>query len=136
VHKLSPDCSFNFVVALFGCGGGGGSASTNQYTMSGTAQKGPFVLGSTITVSELDSALGSNGTTYTTQTTDDLGHFNLSTKVKSNLVEIMGVGYYMNEMTGTLSTGTVTLRAIADLKVNTNPVLNVLTTIQQSRLKN
>ena len=128
------------VLLLAGCGGGGSGSSdvettTTTYTMTGSAQKGPLIFGSYVWVSELDNNLNSIGKTYITQTTDNLGNFNLGVNVTSNLVEIIADGYFMDETTGSLSTAKFAMSAIADLSIDSSPTVNILTTLQVPRLK-
>jgi 6-phosphogluconolactonase len=105
------------------------------YILSGQAQKGPLIFGSSIWASELDATLNSTGITYLAQTDDDLGNFYVGPNIGSNLVDLLGEGYYMDELTGGLSTSPITLRAVADLSVYSTPIINILTTIQRPRLK-
>jgi hypothetical protein len=86
-------------------------------------------------VSELDQNLNPNGKTYMAQTNDDLGNFTIGTNVGSNLVEIVADGYFLDETTGGLSSGKMSLRAVADLNIDNSPTVNILTTIQAPRLK-
>jgi hypothetical protein len=130
-------------VSLISCGGGGGSSSSSSAGttgasngFSGQAQKGPLIFGSRIWVSELDINLNPNGKVYIAVTTDDLGNFKVSSNVGSNLVELIGIGYYMDELTGGLSTSSITLNAIADLTVESTPTINILTTLQAPRIRN
>ena len=126
------------IVAIAGCGGGGASSTPpagGSYQLSGQFQKGPFVIGSQISVNELDENLNPTGIVYNIQTTDDLGNFSVASKVHSHLVEIIGDGFYMDELTGQLSTTRIQLRAIADLNVNSTVTVNILTSLQGLRLK-
>lgn len=137
----------SFVVCLFvtslltACGGGGGGSggsgttTATEYDLSGAFQKGPFAIGSTISVNEQDENVNPSGKVYNIQTTDDLGNFAVATKVKSHLVEIIGDGFYMDELTGQLSLSRIQLRAVADLKVNPKVTVNILTSLQGRRLK-
>lgn len=125
---------------LTGCGGGASPSPSTvdgdaTFTLSGQVQKGPLIFGSRIWVAELDSELEPNGRTYLTQTVDDLGHFAVSSTIHTRLVELVGTGYYMDELTGSLSTSPVTLSGIADLRADNSPTINVLTTIQAPRLR-
>lgn len=129
-------------LVLSGCGGGGGGSSTQAstptpetYSLEGQIQKGPFAIGSQISVNELDSNLNPVGSVYNIQTVDDLGNFSVSTKIRSRYVEIIGDGFYMDELTGQLSSSRTQLRAIADLKTGTKVSVNILTAIQALRLK-
>jgi len=136
-------------LVLSACGASNGSGGTvatggesitpptqSTFTLTGQAQKGPLIFGSRIWVSELDTSLNPNGKIYLAQTKDDLGNFIISSTIGSNLVELVGTGYYMDELTGSLSTSPVTLNGIADLSVDNTPTINILTTLQAPRLKN
>ena len=127
------------VINLAGCGSSGssgGSTGVDQtYSMTGSAQKGPLIFGSNIWVSVLDDGLNPTGTTYMAQTNDDLGNFTISTGIAGNLVEIVADGYFLNEISGGLSSGKLTIRAMADLSEDTSPTVNILTTLQTPRIK-
>lgn len=135
-----------FALLVAGCGGSGGGGESNSssmaiappggFSLSGQVQKGPLIFGSSVWVSELDTALKPSGKIYLAQTTDDLGNFTVGSNVGSNLIELLAEGYYMDELTGGLSTSPITLRAVADLSVYPTPIINVLTSIQVPRLKN
>jgi hypothetical protein len=103
--------------------------------MTGSAQKGPLIFGSYVWVSELDNNLDSIGKTYITQTTDYLGNFKLGARITSSLVEIIADGYFMDETTGSLSTAKIAMSAVADLRIDNSPTVNILTTLQVPRLK-
>ncbi len=130
---------FVLTLVLSGCGGGSSTqASTpipDTYSLQGQIQKGPFAIGSQISVNELDSNLNPVGNVYNIQTVDDLGNFSVGTKIHSRYVEIIGDGFYMDELTGQLSSSRTQLRAIADLKTGTKVSVNILTAIQALRLK-
>ena len=103
--------------------------------LNGSFQKGPLIFGSYLWVSELNEQLSSTGKTYVSQTNDDLGRFTLKSQLSSNLLEIVGDGYYMDETTGALSDGRVLISGLVDLDIDDTPNINILTTIQSSRLK-
>ncbi|KUM02069.1 hypothetical protein AWB61_11715 [Chromobacterium sp. F49] len=141
-RKLLPLLTLSVLAA---CGGGGSGSSGSapsqnnnasaRYHVAGQVQKGPFIFGSQIWISELDDKLSPTGKVYMTQTKDDLGNFGIPGSVNTKLVELTGSGYYMNELTGTLSTAPVTLNAVADLSVSKSLTINLLTTLQAPRLK-
>ncbi|POA99085.1 hypothetical protein C2134_08380 [Chromobacterium sinusclupearum] len=142
-RKLLPLLTISVLAACGGGGNGSSSSSTPsqsnntsaQYHVAGQVQKGPFIFGSNIWISELDDKLSPTGKVYMTQTKDDLGNFGIPGTVGTKLVELTGSGYYMNELTGTLSTAPVTLNAVADLSVSKSLTINLLTTLQAPRLK-
>ena len=114
-----------FIVTLTACGSGGdGNTNTNQggqtpeepeVEVVGAVQKGPFLIGSTVTVNLLSSDAVNTDSTVITNTIDDLGRFNFSLDAGSDLIELSATGYYRNEITGELSQGTITLRSVIGL---------------------
>src|SRR5207237_10308511 len=54
------------------------AACDSGATLEGAVEKGPFILGSTVLVSELDSAATPTGNVYATHTADDLGRYGLT----------------------------------------------------------
>jgi len=99
-----------------GDGGITGTGLTNTvYQVNGTAQKGPFLIGSTVDVSLLAADGSALDTSLTTETTDSLGNFSFTmSKVGPTLITVNG--YHFNELNGQLSSGTLTLRAIANIE--------------------
>jgi hypothetical protein len=106
-----------------------------SFTLSGQVQKGPFAIGSAVAANELDTSLNPTGKVYNSQTSDDLGNFAVSSKIGTNLVELVADGFYMDELTGQLASSRIQLRAVADLSVDTTPTVNILTSLQSQRLK-
>lgn len=91
-----------------------GAASGQQVTqisLQGAVQKGPFVVGSSITISPLDASANPTGQTFLTQTTNDKGEFSIDFAA-SGQVSIQGDGFYFNEVSGALSGAAITLRAL------------------------
>lgn len=123
---------------LTGCGGSGGTESSDSSTninISGAVQKGPFVVGSTVTVNRLSQQGENTDSTITTNTHDDLGNFNFTSN-DEGLVQISSTGYYRNEITGELSYGTLTLRSIYQVTPESDQYayVNLLTHIISSRI--
>jgi 6-phosphogluconolactonase (cycloisomerase 2 family) len=124
------------LLVVTACGSGGGSGGRGTvYPMSGRALKGPFAIGSQISVNEQNASLSPTGKVYNVQTSDYLGNFSVPSGVGTNLVEIVADGFYMNELTGQLSSAAISLTAVADLTVSATPTVNALTTLQEPRLK-
>lgn len=135
-----------FIVFLIsGCGGSSDNSAVVDnvvdnnvditYNINGSAQKGPFIKGTTITVQELDKDLSPTGKNfYSTEIIDDFGSFTLQSKLASPYIEITALGYYFDEITGLLSSAPLTLRAITDLSNASNVNLNILTTLEKNRL--
>lgn len=120
--------------ATGGTGSGAGGTIASPITVTGKVQKGPLIFGSTVWISELDAKLNSTGKVYVTQTTDNLGNFTATISPTSSVVRITTSGFYYDEASGSLSTTPITLNAILDLSTNSNPVVNLLTTLQTERL--
>ncbi len=73
------------ILASCGGGGSGNTATPTTYALAGQVQKGPFAIGSQVSVSEIDGNLNPTGKVYSVQTSDDLGHFSVPS-VNTNLV--------------------------------------------------
>jgi hypothetical protein len=116
--------------------GGPGTAPTYAIILDGAVQKGPFVVGSTIQVSQLDSSGNPTGAVFSTQTRDDLGQFSVEFSA-SGPVSLEGTGFYYNEVTGKLSTGNLTLRAMYDVQQAgpQNAYVNIITHLTFNRVK-
>lgn len=75
--------------------------STLTVDLSGYVQKGPFINGTAITVSELDKILVTTGKNFTTQIEDNKGSFSLKgNKLQSNFVQLQADSFYFDEVKG------------------------------------
>jgi hypothetical protein len=124
------------IALTFGCKEEVDKTTTVHTTqgVSGFVQKGPFVSGSTITIQVLDSLFNPTGQSYTVTTIDDFGSFDLQSEVTGTYIEIIGQGYYFNEVAGTISNSSLNLRAIARVKEDLKSNVNVLTTLSKNRI--
>jgi hypothetical protein len=104
-------------------------------TLSGAVQKGPFVRGSSVTVQELDSTLTPTGRSFQVTTNDDEGDFDIPVTVSSQYVEVIATGYYYDELAGALTSGQLTLRALADLTSGGTVNVNLLTSMSEPLVK-
>ncbi len=118
-----------------GCGDGQaetGAASSSSdepsaVALAGRVQKGPFVIGSSVSVSALDDAMLPTGDVFSTQVTSDLGEFDVTVPDVA-FVSIEGAGFFFDEVTGELSSAPLTLRALAATDGDSvDATLNVLT---------
>ena len=91
------------------------TSSSQAVTVSGQVQKGPYVQGTEITVRELDSSMTPTGNTFTGTIDDNTGSFSIKGTITNKIVELSALGYYFNEVSGSLSTATLTLSALSDL---------------------
>lgn len=125
------------VVMLKGCGGSGpqvaegGITGTGSNVIAGVVEKGPFVIGASVAISFMDEKGAYTGQSFTTETKDGLGNFNIHTGLRG-MVQIEATGYHLNELTGVLSSGPITLRAIhqlddvLDVKANVNIMTHLI----------
>ena len=122
---------------LFSCNEGNDlkSNAPQSYTVSGTVEKGPFVSGSSITLYPMDANMQTTGETYTTTIQDNFGNFSLGSKLfKNPYAELNANGYFFNEISGELSTGTLNLRAIVELADKSTVNVNILTHLKYQRI--
>ncbi|MDR0606324.1 MAG: hypothetical protein LBG80_18765, partial [Bacteroidales bacterium] len=97
---------------------------------------GPFVNGSSVTISELDADLNQTGKTYFTTISDNLGSFEQKNiELVSNYVELKVDGYYFNEVQGKTSVGQMTLYALVDITAVNSANVNVLTHLEKPRVE-
>jgi len=100
----------------------------------GAIQKGPFVLGSTVTLSAIDTSGVPTGQVFNTQTSDDLGDFAVSFSYRGN-VDMQAQGFYYDEVTGSLSSAAIVLRALYQV-TNGGPqgaYINIITHLAHDR---
>lgn len=108
----------------------------NYYSLSGKAQKGPLITGSTINLNELNASLGQTGRSFSTTISSDDGSFNLNNiELNSNLVLLSANGFYFSELYGELSSAPLALQAIADLTDKTTININILTHLIKGRIE-
>jgi N-acetylneuraminic acid mutarotase len=137
-------------LSIVSCGGGGGdNASTSSSTTSGgssppptsfaatsgVAQKGPLIMGSTVTAQELDAQLDPTGKQYTYQITSNLGTFQPTATFTSQYIGLFATGYYFDEVMDAVSGGTISLNGYSDLSSSTVLNVNLLTTLAYQRIQ-
>lgn len=125
------------LLLLSGCGGSDAVDDQTSVGISGAVQKGPFIVGSTVTINYLSDRGENTDSTIITSTKDDLGSFVFSTDT-DGLVQLSATGYYRNEITGELSQGTLTLRSLYNVSVEEEQqaYINLLTHITSNRVLN
>lgn len=131
------------IIALNGCKKGtketpipASSSNGTTRSLNGSAQKGPFINGTSITVYELSQSYTQTGKSFATQITDNSGSFALNNiSLISNYVQIRADGFYFNEVCGTNSISQITLQCITDVE-NSGPVhINLLTHLEKPRVE-
>jgi broad specificity phosphatase PhoE len=104
----------------------------------GYAQKGPFMIGSSIQVTELDSSQfyrpsqrSFDGCLFSKN-----GRFEFTNvQVLSRYLQVSASGFYRNEITGERSQKTLTLKSIVDMNNRDSVNINVLTHLESGRLE-
>lgn len=102
---------------------------------TGCVEKGPYAMGATVTIFELDDEMSQTGKTFVTTISDNKGSFEQRNMLlATQYVELRANGYYFDEVKGELTTAPLTLSAIADVKDVDNVNINILTTIERPRI--
>lgn len=108
----------------------------NVPTLEGSVQKGPFLNGTSIMVSELTEALLPTGKQFSTQITNNMGSFALSNvTLISSYVELKADGFYFNEVDNENASAQLTLYALSDLSDKNTLNVNCLTHLERNRVK-
>jgi hypothetical protein len=102
--------------------------------LTGGVEKGPFLLGSSVSVSGVDATLAPTGDVFNTQTTDDAGRF--SVRLRPGLIAVEASGFYYDEISGGLSGAPTVLRAFDVVAAGAphTTFVNVLTHLAHPRV--
>ena len=92
------------------------------------------MLGSEITVRELDDRFVPTGRTFTGSIEGSTGRFTVRGIFSYPFVELSANGFYFNEIADTLSTAPIILLALADLSDSTTVNINLLTHLERPRV--
>lgn len=120
---------------LVGCSTENEIVPLSSKEIAGYVQKGPFVVGTSVTVQELTDKLTPTGRTFATQIQNDNGNFIIKGNFSEEYAEIIASGYYYNEVAGKLSASPITLRTISKLSNKDHVNINILTTLQSPRMQ-
>lgn len=103
--------------------------------VSGLVQKGPFLNGTAITISELADDFSPTGRSFNAQILDNKGNFNVyNIELASVYVELKADGYYYDEVGNANSSSQLTLFALSDLTDKSDLNVNVLSHLEKSRV--
>ena len=103
--------------------------------INGYAQKGPYILGSSISISELTDDLQPTGRVFSTQVSDNSGIYNLpSVELESRYILITADGFYFNERNGELSEAQFTLNNLVDIWDQESFNINMISHLQKDRI--
>jgi hypothetical protein len=123
-------------VSLFGCSKKNDESKPAIHDITGTAQKGPFIQGSSITLYDLKDDLSPTGMSFNTQIINNEGSFAVEkVPLSSDYISLRADGFYFNEVTGTPSVSQITLYALADISDSSNINVNILTHLEKPRVE-
>ena len=127
-------CSDNDVAG--GASGDAGIVAIKNREIAGVTQKGPFLVGSSVTIQELDGhTLGQTGNSFRVSVKSDQGDFAVKgVNLVSQYALLEVNGYYRNEVTGKKSEGMIALNAVTDLSDRSNVNVNLLTHLESGRV--
>jgi len=144
IRHLNAFLAFFVAIMLCACSDGDKTAGGTtedagiiaDLNVAGVAQKGPLVKGSEVTVRGIDcKTFKSTDERFDGVVNSDKGDFEVKNINLSSPCAVFEVaGYYLNEVSGQKSSGFVRLTAIANLKERKNVNVNVLTSLEYSRV--
>ena len=105
------------------------------FTINGYVQKGPYINGTSITIAELRENLAQTGKNFSAQILDNKGTFNLGDiELNSQFVELKANGFYFDEVRNENSVAQLTLFALSDVNEKSNMNVNLLSSLEKSRV--
>ena len=119
----------------------GGDNNNNQVktvtkTLTGIAEKGPFIKDSKVTIQELDKDLSADGNTYSIRVVSNSGGFSFVDKqFKSEIISASVEGYFMNEVKNVFTAVKHTLESISFIKTNNIININLFTHLEKKRVE-
>jgi hypothetical protein len=123
-----------FLFVLFSCSKDESEGSSGPKSFNGSAQKGPFTVGSPVTVFELETNLEATGRTFPGTINSVDGTYDLSANaINTNPFLVRVSGSFFSEIYGENTLGTMDLEAYASGNGSTN--LNVLTHVIRRRIR-
>ncbi len=106
------------------------------YSIEGFAQKGPFVVGTDVTVAELNDKLVPTGRIFFATVLDDNGRFKLPGVVlESPYIQIKITGFYLSEVWGDVYEDELTLFSLADVRKSEKINVNIITHLESKRVE-
>ena len=104
--------------------------------ISGYVQKGPYLNGTSITISELSEDLTPTGKNFSSQILDNKGTFEIrNVELSSQYVLLKADGFYFDEVKNDNSAAQLTLFALSDLTDKTSLNINVLSSLEKTRVE-
>ena len=124
-------------LSLSSCNDDDSSEILTKSKLSGYVQKGPFLNGTSVSISELKTDLSQTGKSFDSQIKDNQGTFELANvELSSPYVELKADGFYFNEVTGLVSASRLIRYALADVTDNSTLNVNIISTLEKARVGN
>ena len=119
-----------------GASGDAGVVAVTDREVAGVTQKGPFLVGSSVAIQELNGlTLVQTGRSFRSSIKNDLGDFSIKGVNLSSQYALLEVnGYYRNEVSGEKSKGMIALNALTDLKDRSHVNVNLMTHLTTDRI--
>lgn len=113
-----------------------GIVAIKDREIAGISQKGPFLVGSSVAIQELDGhTLMQTGKSFRASIKNDQGDFVVkSVNLVSQYALLEVNGYYRNEVSGEKSKGMIALNALTDLKDRSHVNVNLMTHLTTDRI--
>lgn len=135
MKKLISILIFVLSLLMFSCEKENNGTNLSFEKVSGYVQKGPYLNGTTITISELTSELNPTGKNFTSQIIDNKGTFEINNvNLTSQYVELIANGFYFDEVSNSNSSAQLTLFALSDLSNKSNLNVNILSSLEKNRV--
>ena len=109
--------------------------SPTSYNAKGVVQKGPFLSGSKVVITELNGDLTKTSISPVITTTDSKGEFDIGSTFSHKYLLLEVSGKYFDEVSNKETTQDLTLTSIIDLTKDKTFNANVLTDIQTKRVR-
>lgn len=104
--------------------------------VNGYVQKGPYLNGTSITISELTTDFIPTGKNFTTQIIDNKGSFIVkNVELESEYIELKAEGFFYNEATDQSSSAQLTLYSLSSLKDKSSLNANILSNLEKNRVE-
>lgn len=110
-----------------------GDTTPTTSDFAGGVFKGPFLIGSTVTIYPLDSSLNQTGVSFSGDIISNDGAYDISGIAVTGIVELVAEGYYFDEITGQVTDNKMTMRAITEVAGTVN--INLFTALEYDRVK-
>lgn len=113
-----------------------GIVAITDRVVSGVSQKGPFLVGTSVTIQELDGqTLDQTGKSFKSSIKNDKGEFTVKgVNLVSQYALLEVNGYYRNEVTGQKSGGMIILNALTNLQSRDHVNVNLVTHLATGRI--